>query len=79
MLFEVLVKALDSAERTTSRTQLTSILVDLFKKSEPDVIDKVIYLLQGRLWPDWAGLPELGVGVKLLMKAMSKALSVRES
>ncbi|MEM1910861.1 MAG: ATP-dependent DNA ligase [Sulfolobales archaeon] len=79
MLFEVLVKALDSAERTTSRTQLTSILVDLFKKSEPDVIDKVIYLLQGRLWPDWAGLPELGVGVKLLIKAMSKALSVRES
>ncbi|MEM4434865.1 MAG: ATP-dependent DNA ligase, partial [Sulfolobales archaeon] len=74
-----LVKALDSAERTTSRTQLTSILVDLFKKSEPDVIDKVIYLLQGRLWPDWAGLPELGVGVKLLIKAMSKALSVRES
>ncbi|MEM3983122.1 MAG: ATP-dependent DNA ligase [Sulfolobales archaeon] len=79
MLFEVLVKALDSEERTTSRTQLTSILVDLFKKSEPDVIDKVIYLLQGRLWPDWAGLPELGVGVKLLIKAMSKALSVRES
>ncbi|MEM1622720.1 MAG: ATP-dependent DNA ligase [Sulfolobales archaeon] len=79
MLFEVLVKALDSAERTTSRTQLTSILVDLFKKSEPNIIDKVIYLLQGKLWPDWAGLPELGVGVKLLIKAMSKALSVRES
>ena len=79
MLFEVLVKALDSAERTTSRTQLTSILVDLFKKSESDIIDKVIYLLQGKLWPDWAGLPELGVGVKLLIKAMSKAFNVKEN
>lgn len=78
MLFEALVKALDNAERTSSRTQLTSILVDLFRKSEPDIIDKVIYLLQGRLWPDWAGLPELGVGIKLLIKAMSKTFNVRE-
>lgn len=79
VLFEVLVKALDNAERTTSRTQLTSILVDLFRRSEPDIIDKVIYLLQGRLWPDWAGLPELGMGVKLLIKAMSKAFNAREN
>ncbi len=79
MLFEVLARAFDTAERTTSRTQLTSILVDLFRKSEPDIIDKVVYLLQGRLWPDWAGLPELGVGIKLLIKAMSKAFNVGES
>lgn len=79
MLFEVLAKALDSAERTTSRTQLTAILVDLFRKTEPDVVDKVVYLLQGRLWPEWSGLPELGVGIKLLIKAASKSLGIKES
>ncbi|MCX8184434.1 MAG: ATP-dependent DNA ligase [Sulfolobales archaeon] len=78
MLFEVLARAFDNAEHTTSRTQLTSILVDLFKKSEPEIVDKVVYLIQGRLWPDWAGLPELGVGVKILIKAMSKLFNTRE-
>jgi len=79
MLFEVLARTLDSAERTTSRTQLTAILVDLFRKTEPDVVDKVIYLLQGRLWPEWSGLPELGVGIKLLIKAASKAFGIKEN
>ncbi|MCS7099856.1 MAG: ATP-dependent DNA ligase, partial [Sulfolobales archaeon] len=78
MLFEVLARAFDNAERTTSRTQLTSILVDLFKKSDPEIVDKVVYLIQGKLWPDWAGLPELGVGVKILIKAMSKLFNVKE-
>ena len=79
MLFEVLAKALEVAERTTSRTQLVAIVSDLFRKAEPDVVDKIVYLLQGRLWPEWLGLPELGVGIKLLIKAISKAYGVRES
>jgi len=79
VLFEVLAKALEVAERTTSRTQLVAIVSDLFRKAEPDVVDKIVYLLQGRLWPEWLGLPELGVGIKLLIKAISKAYGVRES
>lgn len=38
----------------------------------------MVYFLQGKLWPDWKGLPELGVGEKTLIKAVSIALHVPE-
>ncbi|NPA05055.1 MAG: ATP-dependent DNA ligase [Crenarchaeota archaeon] len=79
MSFSILADVFEKLERTTSRTQMILYLVELFKKTPPDVIDKVVYLLQGKLWPDWKGLPELGVGEKMLIKAASIALHVPES
>jgi len=76
---KILVEAFRKLELITSRTQMTMILVDLFRNTPPDVIDKVIYLIQGKLWPDWKGLPELGVGEKFLIKAIAKATHSRES
>jgi len=75
----ILARTFDRIEKVTSRTQLTLALVDLFRKTPADIIDKVVYLIQGKLWPDWAGLPELGVGEKLLIKAIAKATRSRES
>ncbi len=57
---------------------MTLVLVNLFKKTPAEVIDKVIYLLQGKLGPDWKGLPELGVGEKFLIKAIAKATKTSE-
>jgi len=34
-------------------------------------LDKVVYLIQGKLWPDFSGLPEIGLGEKLLIKAIA--------
>ncbi len=79
MPFSILVETFERLERTTSRTQMLLYLVDLFKKTPPETIDRVVYFLQGKLWPDWKGLPELGVGEKLLIKAASIALQVPES
>ncbi|RLG80497.1 MAG: ATP-dependent DNA ligase [Thermoprotei archaeon] len=79
MDLQVLVQAFDKLESITSRTQMTLILVDLFRKTPASIIDKVIYLIQGKLWPDWKGLPELGVGEKFLVKAIAKATRVKES
>ncbi len=79
MSFSILADVFERLERTTSRTQMILYLVELFKKTPADVIDKVVYLLQGKLWPDWKGLPELGVGEKMLIKAASIALHVPES
>ncbi|HID41593.1 MAG TPA: DNA ligase, partial [Pyrodictium sp.] len=78
MPFSILAETFEKLERVTSRTQMLLYLVELFKKTSPDVIDKVVYFLQGKLWPDWKGLPELGVGEKLLIKAAAIALHVSE-
>ena len=78
MPFKILADIFEKLERTTSRTQMILYLVELFKKTPPEAIDKVVYLLQGRLWPDWKGLPELGVGEKSLIKAAAIALHVSE-
>jgi len=78
MPFKILADILEKLERTTSRTQMILYLVELFKKTPPETIDKVIYILQGKLWPEWKGLPELGVGEKSLIKAAAIALHVSE-
>ena len=79
MLFETLAETFERLENTSSRIQLTAILTDLLKKADPDDIDKVVYLAQGELWPQWKGEPEIGVGEKLLIKALSLALAVPEA
>ncbi|MEM1705401.1 MAG: ATP-dependent DNA ligase [Thermosphaera sp.] len=71
--FKVIVDFFKKLETTTARTQLTAILVNLFKQTPPEVIDKVVYIIQTRLWPDWKGLPELGIAERLLIKAISSA------
>ena len=79
MPFKVLAETFEKIEIISSRTQMTVLLVNLFKKTPPEIIDKVIYLLQGRLWPEWKGLPELGVGEKTLIKAIALATQSTES
>ncbi|MEM2009839.1 MAG: ATP-dependent DNA ligase [Thermosphaera sp.] len=71
--FKVIVDFFKKLETTTARTQLTAILVNLIKQTPPEVIDKVVYIIQTRLWPDWKGLPELGIAERLLIKAISSA------
>lgn len=57
-------------EKTTKRLELTDHLVMLFKSTTRELIDKVIYLIQGKLYPDYEGV-ELGIAGKLAMKAIS--------
>ncbi len=79
MPFREIADTFEKIELITSRTQMTLYLVNLFKKTPPEIIDRVVYILQGRLWPDWKGLPELGVGEKMLIKAIALATHSRES
>ncbi len=79
MEFSILASTFEKIEAITSRTQMTMYLVDLFRKTPPEIIDKVIYLIQGKLWPDWMGLPELGVAEKTLVKAIALATNTPES
>lgn len=79
MDFIILAETFEKLEGITSRIQLTNVLVDLFRKTPSDIIDKVIYLMQGRLWPEWSGFPELGVGERFLIKAVSIATKTSEA
>ena len=79
MNFEEVAKAFSSMEGITSRTQLTQLLAGLLKRSPADVIDKVVYLIQSKLGPDWKGIPELGVGEKLLIQAIAMAYGKTEA
>jgi DNA ligase-1 len=57
-------------ERTTSRISLTDNLVDLFKKTPREIIDKVVYLIQGKLAPDYESL-DLGLAEKMALRAIA--------
>jgi len=61
-------------EQTTSRLMLTNYLVSLFKNTPSNIIDKVIYLLQGKLHPDYEGI-ELGIAEKMALRALSQSSS----
>ncbi len=57
-------------EQTTSRLILTDYLVSLFKKTPAKIIDKIVYLIQGKLHPDYEGI-ELGIAEKMALRALS--------
>ncbi len=76
--FKVVAEIFSSIEKVTSRTQLTIAMVKLLKQTPPSVIDKVVYIIQGKLGPDWKDIPELGVGEKLLVQAVASAYRVSE-
>ena len=78
MKFKLIAEYFDRLEKISSRIQLTSLLSDLFKNTEREVIDKVVYLIQGRLWPDFTGMPEIGMGEKFLIKAIAMAYGNKE-
>ena len=76
--FRLIAEYFDKLERISSRLQLTALLADLLKKTDKNVIDKVVYLIQGKLWPDFYGYPELGVGEKFLEKAIALATGSKD-
>ena len=57
-------------EKTSSRISLTDSLVELFKKTPPELIDKVVYLIQGKLAPDYESL-DLGLAEKMAIRAIA--------
>ncbi len=72
MDFFILANAFYKMESTRKRLELTQFLVELFEKTPVDVIAKIVYLLQGKLRPDFEGI-ELGVAEKLAIRSISKS------
>ena len=62
-------------EKTSKRLELTDHLVSLFEQTPPDAIARTVYLIQGKLRPDYEGV-ELGVAEKLAMRAIAKSSGI---
>ena len=75
MKFSIISDAFQKMETTRKRLELTDILVGLMKEIPVDVISKAVYLIQGKLRPNFEGV-ELGIAEKLVMKAMSKSSGI---
>ena len=75
MQFSLISDTFEKMESTTKRLELTQYLVDLFKATPREIISKVVYLIQGKLRPDYEGV-ELGVAEKLVMRAISKSAGI---
>ena len=75
MKFSIISDAFQKMEATSKRLELTDILVELIKEIPEDVISKAVYLIQGKLRPNFEGV-ELGIAERLVMKSMSKSSGI---
>ncbi|OGH17168.1 MAG: hypothetical protein A3C30_03255 [Candidatus Levybacteria bacterium RIFCSPHIGHO2_02_FULL_40_18] len=75
MKFKDLSVYLEKLEHTTSRNAMIEILAQVFKKASVAEIDKMVYLLQGRVAPLYEPL-EFGMAEKQMLKAIAFAYQV---
>ncbi|MEM4283526.1 MAG: ATP-dependent DNA ligase [Candidatus Caldarchaeum sp.] len=77
MLFRELVDFYERLEATTKRLEMTDILAELLSKTPPDIIDKVVYMTLGEIYPAYRGL-ELGVAEKLALRVVKQVTGASE-
>lgn len=78
MKYEELVELYEAMDSTTKRLEKTSLLADFLKMvgdQDPKILPVVTLLSLGRIFPTWSE-EELGIGSKLLMKAISLVVGV---
>ena len=75
MKFSVLADTFERMEKTKKRLELTDFLVDLFKNTPNDLVAKIVYLIQGKLRPDFDGI-EIGVAEKLVIRAVYRSTAI---
>jgi len=75
--YSVIAESYEKIEATTKRLEMTDYLVELLKETPNDVIGEVVYLTQGKLYPDFVGI-EIGVAEKLAIRAVAKATGYTE-
>ena len=77
MLFSELVGFYERIEAITGRIEMTNLLVQLLKETPSKIIDKVVYLTLGEIYPPFIGL-ELGVADRLALRAVKLASGMSE-
>jgi len=75
--YSLIADGYEEIEATAKRLEMTDLLVKLLKQTPKDLIDKVVYLTQGKLYPDFVGI-EIGIAEKLAIRAVAKATGYSE-
>lgn len=78
MRFSEVVEVYDKIEATTKRLEMTELLVGLLRATPVEDLDKVVYLTQGRIHPDYAGI-ELGLAEKMVIRVLGHATGLDEA
>ncbi|RLI92734.1 MAG: DNA ligase [Candidatus Altiarchaeales archaeon] len=77
MDFSTLVEIYEKLEKTTSRLEMTSIVSEFLSTVPDDKLPVILLFLMGRVFPIWSD-KELGVGSKLVIKAISNVSGIPE-
>ncbi len=72
MRYRVIAEVYRQLEDVTGRLKMIVLLADLFRQTPEDLLAKVVYLCQGKIAPDFAGV-EIGLAEKLAMRAVAEA------
>ena len=72
MEFKELTAYFEKLDNTSSRLTLIEILSELFRKTPSSEIEKIVYLIQGRLAPFFAPI-EIGMAEKTVAEALAMA------
>src|SRR6266702_1519021 len=78
MQFSRVVEVYDKIEATTKRLEMTDILVGLLRGTPKEELDKVVYLTQGRIHPDYEGI-ELGLAEKMVIRVLAHATGLEDT
>ncbi|MDQ7828864.1 MAG: ATP-dependent DNA ligase [Armatimonadota bacterium] len=72
MPYRLLAETYRRLEQTAARLEIIEILAGLFRQTPPDLLPRVVYLCQGKIAPDFAGV-EIGLAEKLAARAVADA------
>lgn len=75
MKYKELADVYEALTSTTKRLEKTAILSDFLKNTEAELLPAVTLLSLGKVFPVWSE-EEIGIGLKLLMKAISLVVGV---
>ncbi len=78
MKFSELAIYFEKIEKNSSRLEITRILSELFQSLTAQEIEKVVYLLQGRVGPAYEGI-DFGMAERTIIKASMSALNIDRS
>jgi len=77
MRYSDLCEVYEELEKNPSRLKKTEILADFLKKLKHEKDKQIVYLLQGKVFPDYSE-KEFGISEQLCIKALSKASGISD-
>ena len=72
MDYSELVETYEKLEKTPKRLEKTQIISELLRKTPENILEEVIYLLQGKVFPKWDER-KTGMSSRLILKAINSA------